>query len=363
MQRTMSRNSLPPSATSARENSSGASAVGDYTLSCLWVLTPVAATLSLVVIVVATSTNQWLHTEEKMNNPTYNGTGDDKYLSKVTVSGLWAICIINPGETRYNCSAIDYFSKEEYNPDPSDSTMAIPYAVTKSVFFFALATLLVAAGYICCLLGQCSKHRRLFTFVSGVVFVVSGLVMLLGVIMYISVFKSEVGSKLRPKSQLHPPIFNYRYGYSFLLYLSGIVASELAGLSAIFLFICRMQETFRLQNLEDVKLGKAGPSSVNYLHVDQAVFYPCQRHPQAYINSNSSIHVPTNFPSPVQNRRYFFDKQQVQESPTCVFRRERSPHANSLKDISASYFDFPPPPTISYQFEEMKTFNRDTTRF
>ncbi|KAI4456798.1 voltage-dependent calcium channel gamma subunit [Holotrichia oblita] len=64
-------------------------------LSCLWILTPLAATVSLLVVLVAMLTNQWLHTEEKMHNPSYNGTGDRDYLSKLTISGLWMLCFTN----------------------------------------------------------------------------------------------------------------------------------------------------------------------------------------------------------------------------------------------------------------------------
>lgn len=67
----------------------------DSAVVCLWVLTPVAATLALVVVCVAVTTNQWLHTEEKMTNPGYNGTGERDYLSKHTVSGLWTLCFTN----------------------------------------------------------------------------------------------------------------------------------------------------------------------------------------------------------------------------------------------------------------------------
>ena len=64
----------------------------ETTLSCLWILTPLAATLSVLVILVAVFTNHWMHTEEKMSNPSYNGTGEKDYLSKMTVSGLWTLC-------------------------------------------------------------------------------------------------------------------------------------------------------------------------------------------------------------------------------------------------------------------------------
>ncbi|KAK9738116.1 PMP-22/EMP/MP20/Claudin tight junction [Popillia japonica] len=274
------------------------------------------------------------------------------------------------GETLYECNRIDYFSKEEYSPDPNDSTLAIPYAVTRSVIFFATATFLLCGGYCCCILGHCVKHRGLYTFISGVVFIVTGLVMLFGLVMYISIFKAEIGGKLRPKSQLQPPAFTYKYGYSFLLYVCGFVSTQLAGISAIFLFIYKMQYDFRKKQLEDYRRGKiprSQPSSVNYVHVDY-VFHSCRRHPDAYnrrhpdayINSNS-IHIqniPTNYPPPAE-KRYFFSKEPRQESP-CSLHRNHST-SNSLKDLS-NFYDLPPPPTISYQFEEHAQYNMDTLR-
>ncbi|KAK9500370.1 hypothetical protein O3M35_001649 [Rhynocoris fuscipes] len=64
-------------------------------LDLLTVLSPLTAILSLVIVSVAISTNCWLHTEEKMPNPGYNGTGDNQYLPKITVSGLWSLCFTN----------------------------------------------------------------------------------------------------------------------------------------------------------------------------------------------------------------------------------------------------------------------------
>lgn len=186
--------------------------------------------------------------------------------------------------------------------------------------------------------------------------------MLLGLIMYISVFKAEVGSKLRPRSQLLSPAFTYRYGFSFLLYVGGFIGTQMAGISAVFLFIYRMQHEWRQKHYEDLRRGKVRTPPPAVVHMDRTMYYPCRRHPQAYINSNSSIHVPINFPSPAHHqRRYFFSKDPVEESP-CSLHRNVS-HSNSLKDVnSGNFYDFPPPPTISYQFDELKSFNRDTSR-
>lgn len=64
-------------------------------VTCLWVVTPLTASLSLVIVTVAVTTNHWLITEESMLNPHYNGTGDRDYLPKHTISGLFILCYNN----------------------------------------------------------------------------------------------------------------------------------------------------------------------------------------------------------------------------------------------------------------------------
>ena len=64
------------------------------TTRLLWILTPITATMSLVLFAVAISTNDWLHSEEKIRIiGNLNRTEDnEKYQSKFTVSGLWTLC-------------------------------------------------------------------------------------------------------------------------------------------------------------------------------------------------------------------------------------------------------------------------------
>lgn len=73
---------------------------------------------------------------------------------------------------------------------------------------------------------------------------ITGLTMLIGIILYISLFKSEVGSKLRPISVFQPPLFTYKYGHSFILYVIGCISAEIVGTLNIFLFI-RIREVGR----------------------------------------------------------------------------------------------------------------------
>lgn len=61
--------------------------------------------------------------------------------------------------------------------------------------------------------------------------------MLIGIILYISIFKAEVGSKLKPKSPTQEEaLFTYRYGYSFILYIIGILLVFCSGLLNVFLY-------------------------------------------------------------------------------------------------------------------------------
>lgn len=147
----------------------------DVAIRLLRLLTPMAASLALSTVAVGLVTSHWLYSEEKMPNPKFNRTGDPEleFLSKFTTSGLWDLCYINrndhlhgslgsnspenniplilhnvyyccqiktyiyfsfgsfsmfkiAGETERYCFNIDYFPKEEYSPDPNDSTLSIP---------------------------------------------------------------------------------------------------------------------------------------------------------------------------------------------------------------------------------------------
>ncbi|XP_056640528.1 voltage-dependent calcium channel gamma-5 subunit [Diorhabda sublineata] len=306
----------------------------EATLSCLWIFTPLSATFSLIFITVGISTNQWLHTSEKMPNPAYNGTGEKDYLPKLTVSGLWTFCFTNPGETLYQCSMIEYFSEEVYSPDPNDSSLAIPYTVTKSILFILLGSVFVLVGYVFCLLGQFLCNRSRFSLIAGVIFIQTGLAMLCGLIMYIAVFKTEVGSKLRPQSQLQPASFDYRYGYSFIIYVTGVVCTKITGVMAVLLFINRSQYEWKKKRLIEEPII----DNYNERRIIRHMLHPCKLHPEAYVNSNSAIVY-----SPYIQRELPYSN-----TIPCSLHPRRS-QSNSLKDVS--YFpDMFAPSTISYNF-------------
>ncbi|EDW08026.2 uncharacterized protein Dmoj_GI14314 [Drosophila mojavensis] len=217
------------------------SARGGY----LWLLTPVAASISVAIVIAALAGPQWLFTEEKLPNVNYNGTAnfnaldDGAYVTKYTKSSLWILCTTLPGleMDSFNCIKIDYFPDEDYQPDPHDSTSAIPYTVTRSCPIFLGAGILLVISFLMFMIPTCTHRKYIYYFSSGILFIVSGLIMLIGLIAYISILKAEIGSKLRSRSTLQPALFKVSYGQSFFLFVFGFIATEFVGVLNIFLFI------------------------------------------------------------------------------------------------------------------------------
>ncbi|XP_042863661.1 uncharacterized protein LOC122247993 [Penaeus japonicus] len=210
----------------------------DATVHLLWLGTPILAGVSGVTVLSAVSGDSWLATREKVPNPAFrNGSSKVEYISKWTTSGLFSLCVTEGGQRDFRCTKIDYFPSEEYNPDPNDSTQAIPYTVLRSVGFFLTAAILLSAAELLCINGHFCRRRRYFTFLAGITFVVAGLFMMLGIVIYIATLKGEVAEKLRPKSTFQEPLFVYAYGWSFLLIIAGFISTEVAGITAIFLYI------------------------------------------------------------------------------------------------------------------------------
>ncbi|XP_061394233.1 uncharacterized protein DDB_G0271670-like, partial [Musca vetustissima] len=64
----------------------------------LWIITPVAASISVAIVIAALAGPQWLFTEEKQPNTNYNGTAnfnvldDGAFITRYTKSSLWIIC-------------------------------------------------------------------------------------------------------------------------------------------------------------------------------------------------------------------------------------------------------------------------------
>lgn len=185
---------------------------------------------------------------------------------------------------------------------------------------------------------------------------------LVGMVIYISTFKAEVGNKLRPKSSFQDPLFTYSYGYSFLLAVTGLMSCELAGTFSIFLCIHRYQQQLK-KKVERLKPVDHLPGCRRYhQHLHQQ-----QQHHHHHHHHSSSLRNHQSSSSPSCSRggsRRGHPGVGTGSEPGLVFepassppprhvlghrRPSPTPHlplSESMRDLS--YYNFPP-------------FSRDTT--
>ncbi|KAF6200770.1 hypothetical protein GE061_005215 [Apolygus lucorum] len=241
----------------------------------------------------------------------------------------------------------------------SSSSDSKKYAVTRSASFFFIATFLLFWAEFSCIYGLIHRSKRIYTFISGVVFIISGLLMLIGMVMYISVFKAEIGGKLRPRSHIQPPLFTFEYGYSFLLYVSGFVSIETAGTCAVFLYIYWHQKDWGRKTLEMTMMNHHHRklSSSDVLLPDQHIYssgvlYPCRRHPQFTqpIIGNHISHVDRASPAQHQ-RRLYLEQGESEDSQPPTPRQSTSscvgvclpPHHDHqrVSSVTSTYYSYP----------------------
>ncbi|XP_054168184.1 voltage-dependent calcium channel gamma-5 subunit-like [Oppia nitens] len=297
----------------------------------LRLLTPLSAISSTVSTAIALLTNEWLHSIEYMSNKDYQKFSmppEMEYHQKITVSGLWQLCHNDPPLKLMHCFIIDYFSKEDYSPDPTDSTMAIPYAAKRAAIFLMTSCLILLIGQLLCFLGHVCTRRRVFTFATGIAFIIAGLLILAAMVIYISTFKAEVGNKLRPKSTFQDPMFKYRYGYSFLFAVCGLILCEITGTFAIFLYIRLHQFKYKIE-YEREQIVDYLPSPLPQTEANAMAY--CKRHGS-------------------RGRRYSRTRELSRETSPNPQQIKTSRHGSlnvpnlaitdSMRDLT--YFNFPP---------------------
>ncbi|XP_070068119.1 voltage-dependent calcium channel gamma-7 subunit-like [Drosophila takahashii] len=130
--------------------------------------------------------------------------------------------------------------------------------VIKSCPIFLATGVFLVISFIVFLIPTCSHRNNLYYFSAGILFIVSGPVMLIGLIAYISILK-EIGSKLRPPSTLQPALIKVSYGQSFFLFVFGFIVTEFVGVLNIFLFI-NLQEVSYYNHYVDQVLCSNSPA-------------------------------------------------------------------------------------------------------
>uniref|UniRef100_A0A336MQB1 CSON003109 protein n=1 Tax=Culicoides sonorensis TaxID=179676 RepID=A0A336MQB1_CULSO len=147
---------------------------------------------------------------------------------------------------------------------------------------------------------------------------------------------AEVGSKLRPKSTLQPAVFSYRYGYSFILYIIGILLVFCSGILNVFLYT-----GFHNATTFNSTVKENSPCFINYSKLRRiSVSKPSRR---------SSIN--TNAASPCPSERRFV----LRKDPNC------NVHSNQLAKSLNQLYTEPAPDIAPFDAYPVLTRNVSTT--
>ncbi|KAF4011347.1 PREDICTED: voltage-dependent calcium channel gamma-7 subunit isoform X3 [Cercocebus atys] len=169
----------------------------------LTLLSSVFGACGLLLVGIAVSTDYWLYMEEGTVLP-QNQTTEVKMALH---AGLWRVC---------------FFAETVRTATP----------------FPMVSLFLVFTAFVISNIGHIRPQRTILAFVSGIFFILSGLSLVVGLVLYISSINDEVMN--RPSSS--EQYFHYRYGWSFAFAASSFLLKEGAGVMSVYLFTKRYAE-------------------------------------------------------------------------------------------------------------------------
>ncbi|RXN11289.1 voltage-dependent calcium channel gamma-7 subunit-like protein [Labeo rohita] len=133
--------------------------------------------------------------------------------------------------------------------------------------FPMVSLLFVFTAFVISNIGHIRPQRTILAFVSGIFFILSGLSLVVGLVLYISSINDEVMNRPREPEQF----FHYHYGWSFAFAASSFLLKEGAGVMSVYLFMKRYaeEEMYRPHPaLYRPRLSECSDYSGQYLHPD-----------------------------------------------------------------------------------------------
>ncbi|ESN90681.1 hypothetical protein HELRODRAFT_166386 [Helobdella robusta] len=163
-----------------------------------------------------------------------------KFLVKVNVhSGLWRSCVMGSEDQIYDdgitfhCTNIEYFGQDT---DRTETTHAINRAIRKAAPVITGSLLIMVVALSLSILG--SNRRDVRSLLAAILYITSALSLALGVILYISAVNDEVSHR-RKSITGERDGFLYRYGWAFFFNGISFIASMIAAVNNISLYLLR----------------------------------------------------------------------------------------------------------------------------
>lgn len=233
----------------------------------LTVLSFVLGAMTVGLFSLAVSTDSWLITRESLSiDPELLGNATIGVMWIRVWTGLWRLCMVSEEVPDIiSCMAISYEVKGTGRGELlSTTSFTIIASARRSVALTLSSLILSVVAVIFSVTGNIRKDSK--TLIGGVIFILSGLSLATGMILYISAINDEVG--YRASTNKHSSGFSYQYGWSFFTAGFAFLSSEVAAVVTISLFLRRNAKfedmTRIIPGLED-KMAGPGEQTGTYL--------------------------------------------------------------------------------------------------
>ncbi|XP_006787582.1 voltage-dependent calcium channel gamma-5 subunit isoform X1 [Archocentrus centrarchus] len=241
----------------------------------LTLLSSVFAVCGLGLLGIAVSTDYWLYLEEGVILPLNQSTEMRMSLH----SGLWRVCFLaekqpsrqvlsqsKPGEENGRCFTIEYVMPTNVQMT-SESTVSVLKMIRSSTPFPLVSLFFMFIGFVLSNIGHIRPHRTILAFVSGIFFILSGLSLVVGLVLYIS----NINDEMLNRTKTNEAYFSYKYGWSFAFAAISFLLTETAGVMSVYLFMKRYtaEEMYRPhQGFYRPRLSNCSDYSGQFLHPD-----------------------------------------------------------------------------------------------
>uniref|UniRef100_A0AAQ5XW15 Voltage-dependent calcium channel gamma-7 subunit n=1 Tax=Amphiprion ocellaris TaxID=80972 RepID=A0AAQ5XW15_AMPOC len=255
----------------------------------LTILSTVFGACGLLLVGVAVSTDYWLIMVEGV----ILQQNQSMEVKMALHSGLWRVCFV-AGSENGKCVASEYFTEPDIEIT-TENTANILKMVRTATPFPMVSLLFVFTAFVISNIGHIRPQRTILAFVSGIFFILSGLSLVVGLVLYISSINDEVMNRPREPEQF----FNYHYGWSFAFAASSFLLKEGAGVMSVYLFMKRYAE----EEISDY--------SGQFLHPESS--WPPPKRPRSASSASSDVSIQlTQTPPPKPSL------QPLQTSPCSV---------------------------------------------
>ncbi|XP_045065301.1 voltage-dependent calcium channel gamma-5 subunit-like isoform X1 [Coregonus clupeaformis] len=270
----------------------------------LTVLSSVFAVFALGLLGIAVSTDYWLYLEEGVILPLNQSTE----LRMSLHSGLWRVCFTaatpsfevfpssKPGDEKGRCFTIEYVMPTNVQLT-SESTVSVLKMIRSATPFPLVSLFFLFIGFVLSNIGHIRPHHTILAFISGIFFILSGLSLVVGLVLYIS----SINDEMLNRTKTNEAYFIYQYGWSFAFAAISFLLTETAGVMSVYLFMKRYtaEEMYRPHpGLYEPRHSNCSDYSGQFLHPDtwaQRGRSPSSISSDASLQMNHSLH--SNYPA------------------------------------------------------------------